>query len=111
MRAPVDCGASNNFVRLQSLEGRRLKFVDQEIPPTTMTVRLSTGVLITVEKSVVGIHYTLIGEQYDDDFIVLNLGDRSDVILGLPWLRRYAPRLICQQRSVVILPLVHQMVI
>ena len=31
-------------------------------------------------------------KQYDDDFIVLDLDDKFDVILGLPWLRRYEPR-------------------
>ena len=92
IRALVDYGASNNFVRLQSLEGRRLKFVERDIPPTKMTVCLATGASITVEKRVVGIHYTLEGEQYNDDFIVLDLDDKFDVILGLPWLTRYEPR-------------------
>ncbi|CAI5745401.1 unnamed protein product [Peronospora destructor] len=65
-----------------------------------MTVRLATGASITVEKRVVGIHYTLEGEQYDDDFIVLDLDDKFDVILGLPWLRKYEPRVSWQHRSV-----------
>ena len=43
---------------------------------------------------------TLEGEQYDDDFIVLDLDDTFDVILGLPWLRRYEPRVSWQHRSV-----------
>ena len=100
LRALVDCGASNNFVRRQSLEGRRLKFVERDIPLTRMTVRLATGASITVKKRVVGIHYTLEGEQYDDDFIVLDLDDKFDVILGLPWLRRYEPSVSWQHRYV-----------
>ena len=76
LRALVDCGASNNFVRRQSLEVRRLKFVERDIPQTMMTVCLATGASITVEKRVVGIHYTSEGEQYDDDFIVLDLDDK-----------------------------------
>ena len=71
VRALVDCGASNNFFRRQSLEDRRLKFVERITPPTKLTVRLATGASITVEKRVVGINYTLEGEQYDDDFILL----------------------------------------
>ena len=59
LRALVGCGPSNNFVRRQSLEGRRLKFVDRDIPLVWMTVRLATGASITVEKLVVGIHYSL----------------------------------------------------
>ena len=51
-------------------------------------------------KRVVKIHYTLKGKQYDDDFIVLDLDDKFDVILGLPWLRKYEPRISWQHRSV-----------
>ena len=71
LRALVECGASSNFVRRQSLEAESFNFVEREISPTRMTVRLSTGASITVKKRVVGIHYTLEDEQYDDDFIVL----------------------------------------
>ena len=92
LRALVDCGPSNNFVRCQSLEDRRLKFVERVTPPTRLTVRLATGASIAVMKSVVGFRYTLKDLQYNDDFIVLDLDDEFDVILGLPWLRRYEPR-------------------
>ena len=100
LRALVDCGASNNFVRRQSLEDRRLKFVERDTPPTRMTVRLATGASITLMKRVVRIHYTLEGDEYDDDYIVLDLDDKFDVILGLPWLRKYEPRVSWQHRSV-----------
>ena len=59
LRALVDCGALNNFVRRQSLEGRRLKFIERVTPSTRLTVRLSTGAWIAVMKCVVGFHYTL----------------------------------------------------
>ena len=49
-----------------------------------MTVLLATGASITVKKRVVGIYYTLKDEQYDDDFIVLDLDEKFDVTLGLP---------------------------
>ncbi|MCY0725446.1 hypothetical protein OVW19_27235, partial [Klebsiella pneumoniae] len=47
-------------------------------------------------------HFTFEGEQYDDAFIVLDLDDKFDVILGLPWLRKYEPRVSWQHRSVKI---------
>ena len=87
LRALVDCGASNNFFRRPLLENRRLKFVDRDTPPTRLTVGLATGASIAVMKRVVGFHYTLEDLQYNDDFIVLD--DKLDIILGLPWLRRY----------------------
>ena len=49
-----------------------------------MTVRLATGASVTVMKRVVGITYTLEGVQYNDDFIILDLDDKFDVMLGLP---------------------------
>ena len=94
LRVLADCGASNNFVRCQSLEAGNFDFVERENPPTKMTMRLDTGASITVKKRVVEFHYTLKGEQYDDDFIVLDLYDKFDVILRLPWLRKYEPRVI-----------------
>ena len=87
LHALIDCGASINFVRRQSLEAGSFNFVKREIPLTRITVRLAIGASITVKKCAVGIHYTLESEQYDDDFIVLDLDDKFDFILGLPWLR------------------------
>ena len=75
LHALVDCGASNKSFRRQSLEGRRIKFVERDIPPRRMTVRLETGVSIRLTKLVVGLHYTLEDLQYDDDFIVLDLNE------------------------------------
>ena len=49
LRALVDCGASNNYFRLQSLEAGSFYFVEREIPSTKMTVRLATGASITVK--------------------------------------------------------------
>ena len=57
--APVDCGASNNFVQRQSLDNSKLKYIEREIPPTRMTVRHATGASVTVMKHEVGISYTL----------------------------------------------------
>ena len=92
LRALVDCGASNNFVQRQSLDNRELEYIEQEITPTRMTVRLATGASVAVMNRVVGITYTLKGVQYDDDFIILDLDDKFDVILGITWLRRYKPQ-------------------
>ena len=96
LTALANCGTSNNFIRRQSVEDRRLKYVERDIPPTRMTVRLATGTSITVMKRVVRIHYTRKDLKYDDDFIVLDLDDKFDVILGLPWLRKYEPRISWQ---------------
>ena len=65
-----------------------------------MTVRLATCASITLVKRVVGLQYTLEDLKKDDDFIVMDLDDKFEIILGLPWLRRYEPRIIWQHRTV-----------
>ncbi|GMF41661.1 unnamed protein product [Phytophthora fragariaefolia] len=53
----VDCGASNNFVRLQSLA--RLDFEEVELPRSLLEVRLATGVVVRTEKKFVDGSYVL----------------------------------------------------
>ena len=63
-------------------------------------MRLATGASVAVMQCVVGFHYALEDLKYNDDFIVLDLDDIFDVILGIPWLRRYKPRISWQHRAV-----------
>uniref|UniRef100_A0AAV1U8M7 Uncharacterized protein n=1 Tax=Peronospora matthiolae TaxID=2874970 RepID=A0AAV1U8M7_9STRA len=100
LRALVDCVASTGFIRRQSLEDSRLNYVEREFPPTRMKVCLASDALKTVNKRLVGIHYTLEEKQYDDDFIVPDLDDKFDFILGLPRKRKYQPWISWQHRSV-----------
>ncbi|GMF60140.1 unnamed protein product [Phytophthora fragariaefolia] len=55
LRALVDCGASNNFVRLQSLA--RLNFEEVELTRSLLEVRLATGVVVRTEKRVVRVRF------------------------------------------------------
>ena len=63
-------------------------------------MRLATDAYVTVQKRIVGIHYTLQDKRYNDDFIVLDLDDKFDVILGLPWLSKFEPWISWQHRAV-----------
>ena len=63
-------------------------------------MRLAIGASIKVNKRVVGLHYIIEGKGYDDSFIVLDLDDKFDVILGLPWLRKFEPWISWQHRTV-----------
>ena len=92
LRDLVNYRASNNSLQCPSLDNSDLKYIERDIPPTRMTVRLATGASVTVMKRVVVLSYTLKEFQYDDDFIALDLDDKFDVILGLLCLRRYEPQ-------------------
>ncbi|GMF57396.1 unnamed protein product [Phytophthora fragariaefolia] len=79
-RALVDCGASNNFVRLQSLA--RLDFEEVELPRSLLEVRLATGVVVRTEKRVVRARFSHEEKKFVDELIVLNLDDKFDMVLA-----------------------------
>ncbi|GMF60151.1 unnamed protein product [Phytophthora fragariaefolia] len=87
LRALVDCGASNNFVRLQSLA--RLDFEEVELPRSLLEVRLATGVVVRTEKRVVRPRFSYEEKKFVDELIVLDLDDKFDMVLGMPWLARH----------------------
>jgi hypothetical protein len=74
-----------------SLKDSKLSFVEQDIPSTQMTVHLATGATVRLKKRVVNIHYACDRHELDDDFIVLDLEDKFDVIPGMPCLRKHEP--------------------
>ena len=100
LRALVDSGASNNFVRSQALRRLPSECVTQkDCTPSTLLVRLATGSTVQVRKRVVVIHYTLQDKELNDEFIVLDLDDKFDVILGMPWLSTQHPTVDWSTRS------------
>ncbi|GMF58122.1 unnamed protein product [Phytophthora fragariaefolia] len=99
LRALVDCGASNNFVRLQSLA--RLDFEEVELPRSLLEVRLATGVVVRTEKRVVRARFSYNGKKFVDELIVLDLDDKFDMVLGMPWLARHDPVIDWAKRTIV----------
>ncbi len=100
-RALLDSGASNNFIRRGALEQSGVRFVERDTSPVWTTVRLATGATVKVKKRVVGLHYAFRTRQLNDEFIVLDLDDKFDVILGMPWLKKYEPRVCWTDKSIV----------
>ncbi|GMF49921.1 unnamed protein product [Phytophthora fragariaefolia] len=99
LRALVDCGASNNFVRLQSLA--RLDFEEVELPRSLLEVRLSTGVIVRTEKRVVRARFSYEEKKVVDELIVLDLDDKFDMELGMQWLARHDPVIDWAKRTIV----------
>ncbi|KAF1334277.1 reverse transcriptase, partial [Globisporangium splendens] len=101
LRALLDTGASNNFVR--SHVARALaKVISEESrsSESKITVRLATGATVTTEKHVIRLRVTHDGRQMEGDFIWLDLDDKFDVILGMPWLKKYQPIIDWNQQSI-----------
>ncbi|KAE9020140.1 hypothetical protein PR001_g13674, partial [Phytophthora rubi] len=99
LRVLVDCGASNNFVRLQSLA--RLDFEDVVMPRSLLEVRLATVVVVRTERRVVRVRFSYRGKKFVIELIVLDLDDKFNMVLGMPWLARHDPVIDWTKRTIV----------
>ncbi|KAF1314301.1 Pol protein, partial [Globisporangium splendens] len=90
LRALVDTSASNNFVRNEVVV-RHGVFVPDANEEKTMIVRLANGSTVEMPKRVVRLAIKCEDFRGEDEFILLDLDDKFDIILGMPWLKRYQP--------------------
>ncbi|KAF1321784.1 putative retroelement, partial [Globisporangium splendens] len=90
LRALVDTGASNNFVRNEVII-RHGVFVPDANEEKTMIVRLANGSTVKMPKRVVRLAIKCEDFRGEDEFILLDLDDKFGIILGMPWLKRYQP--------------------
>ncbi|KAF1319662.1 reverse transcriptase, partial [Globisporangium splendens] len=90
LRALVDTGASNNFVRNEVIV-RHGVFVPDANEEKTMVIRLANGSTVKMPKRVVRLAMKCEDFRGEDEFILLDLDDKFDLILGMPWLKRYQP--------------------
>ncbi|KAG3120016.1 hypothetical protein PI124_g1681 [Phytophthora idaei] len=99
LRALVDSGASNNFARQQSLP--KLNFEDVDTPRSVLEVRLATGATVRTEKRVVRVRFSYKHRMFVENLIVLDLDDKFDLVLGMPWLARHDPVVNWEKRTLV----------
>ncbi|KAG3054612.1 hypothetical protein PI125_g25836 [Phytophthora idaei] len=97
LRALVDSGASNNFVRQQSLP--KLNFEDVDTPRSVLEVQLATGATVRTEERVVRVRFSYNHRVFVEDLIVLDLDDKFDLVLGMPWLARHDPVVNWEKRT------------
>ncbi|KAF1316105.1 reverse transcriptase, partial [Globisporangium splendens] len=101
LRPLIDTGASSNFVRSHvARELARVRSEESHSSDSKITVRLATGATVTTEKHVARLHVTHDGRQMEGDFIWLDLDDKIDVILGMPWLKKYQPIIDWNRQSI-----------
>ncbi|KAF1336587.1 Pol protein, partial [Globisporangium splendens] len=101
LRALLDTGASNNFVRSHVARAlARVISEESRSSESKITVRLATGATVTTEKHVTRLRVTHDGRQMEGDFIWLDLDDKFDVILGMPWMKKYQPIIDWNQQSI-----------
>ncbi|KAF1315583.1 reverse transcriptase, partial [Globisporangium splendens] len=90
LRALVDTGASNNFVRNEVIIRHGI-FVPDANEEKAMIVRSANGSTVKMLKRVVRLAIKCEDFRGEDEFILLDLDDKFDITLGMPWLKRYQP--------------------
>ncbi|GMF58228.1 unnamed protein product [Phytophthora fragariaefolia] len=88
----VDSGASGNYARRSTMEGRQLyaealKARNRDI----VNVRLATGTRVTVPKVPVDLGVKFLDFDSVERCLVLDLDATYDLILGIAWLERHEP--------------------
>ena len=96
----IDSGASCNYARRRSLEenqqyAEELKAHDGNI----ITVRLATGARVTVPKVPLNLGKKFLDFNNVNLHLVLDLGLRYDLILGMAWLERHEPWIVCKFKT------------
>ncbi|KAF1334481.1 Pol protein, partial [Globisporangium splendens] len=97
LRALVDTGASDSFVRTQVVRRQGLDLPNSN---KEMIVRLANGSKVTMPKRVLRMAIECDDFRGEDEFIALDLDDKFDLILGMPWLRRYQPSIDWKKKKI-----------
>ncbi|KAE8988968.1 hypothetical protein PR002_g21593 [Phytophthora rubi] len=99
LRALLDSGATNNFIRDDCL-ALLPSHVRLREGPGEIVVKLADGKPHRAPRRVVSLAYAFDGFSTNDDFFVIELNYAFDCILGMPWLARYQPEIDWLARSV-----------
>ncbi|POM78590.1 LOW QUALITY PROTEIN: Uncharacterized protein PHPALM_3859 [Phytophthora palmivora] len=87
LTALVDSGASSNIVQQQNLQS--LDF--EEVNILELDERLATDAVVKTEKRVIRSGFSYKHRVFVGAFIVLELDDKFDMVLDMPWLARHDP--------------------
>ncbi|KAG6618356.1 uncharacterized protein IUM83_01249 [Phytophthora cinnamomi] len=68
---------------------------------TLLEVRLATGAIVKTEKRVVDVRFSYKQRVFVEIFIVLDLDNKFDVVMGMPWLARHDPVIDWKKRTLV----------
>ncbi|GMF47126.1 unnamed protein product [Phytophthora fragariaefolia] len=78
-----------------------LDFEEVELPQSLLEVRLATGVVVRTEKRAVRVRFSPLKKKFVDELIVLDLDDKFDMVLGMPWVARHYQVVDWAKRTIV----------
>jgi hypothetical protein len=102
MTVLVDCGASQNFVSKSALK-QSLQAYEQLVhngKHEKMAVRLTDGSTVHTEGVQVGLSFRFCDFVCKETFVVLAMGSKYNLILGMPWLAKDQPWIDWRARTI-----------
>ncbi|DAZ93490.1 TPA: hypothetical protein N0F65_007858 [Lagenidium giganteum] len=101
LRVLVDSGALKNYARRQTMaENARLLAQACARDRGLISMRLATGVVATVKKVELDLRVAFVDFDSVERFTVLDMDERFELILGMPWLARHEPWIDWKTKSI-----------
>jgi hypothetical protein len=92
MRTLVDTGASQNYARRRSMAANSaLLGAAQARQDGHISVKMADGATTTTKKVKLDLKIEFLDFKGTESFFVIDLDDRYDLILGMPWLKKNQP--------------------
>ncbi|GMF23066.1 unnamed protein product [Phytophthora fragariaefolia] len=103
MTVLIDSGVSFNFATKASVAGNNALYasaLEASTSNTNVSVRLATGSIVSTRKVTIPLNVKFDDFVSVEPFIVLDMNDRYDLILGMPWLAKHEPWIYRHSRTI-----------
>ncbi|GMF43601.1 unnamed protein product [Phytophthora fragariaefolia] len=103
MTVLIDSGASFNFATKASVARNNALYasaLEASKSNTNVSVRLATGSIVSTRKVTIPLSVKFDDFNSIEPFIVLDMDDRYDLILGMPWLAMHEPWIDWRSRTI-----------
>ena len=93
-RVLIDSGASCNYARRDSVRENAALYAracSSSARNDKVAIRLATGSIVTQPKVTIDLRISFEGFDSVESFVMLDMDEKYDLILGMPWLQRHEP--------------------
>ena len=91
LRVLIDSGASDNFCRAQTLRKYPRMWECVKHSQGTVAIRLATGIVKRSPERIAVLQLTFSDINCEEQFVLLDMDERYDLILGINWLKKHEP--------------------
>ncbi|KAG9417073.1 hypothetical protein AC1031_001461 [Aphanomyces cochlioides] len=91
LRVLIDSGASENYARRATIARATGVSTSKAQPNDTLRIRLTDGQIVSNPRQIVALPISIGDISSREEFFLMDLDDRWDLILGMGWLERHQP--------------------